>query len=269
MQKKDTTHRLDEAPPTMEQQRQDVDFHVRLPPPTDSTSPLAKLSHQHVSPSAQQNHLPEASNHYSAGNAPFYHHKKQQLLISSLSPRELAAIPGYSPPSYAYSQQFDHDHDPSTLSFPKAPSTELAPLQLNAQDNSFNNLPPLASLASLASLTGPSPASSGQFGRSSTRSDTSYSPPPGLRRWPSGNPYSAYYATGHGQSADSPARMDMDSMSSGTRGPLSPENMGGRASSVSLDDPDVKMAAEALGDLKTSKFVDTLLCVPRVFVFVG
>lgn len=44
--------------------------------------------------------------------------------------------------------------------------------------------------------------------------------------------------------------MDLDSLSSGTRGPLSPEPVGGRASSVSLDDPDVRMAAEALGDLK-------------------
>lgn len=44
--------------------------------------------------------------------------------------------------------------------------------------------------------------------------------------------------------------MDLDSLSSGTRGPLSPEPVGGRASSVSLDDPDVRMAAEALGDLR-------------------
>ncbi|ROW09326.1 hypothetical protein VPNG_05879 [Cytospora leucostoma] len=44
--------------------------------------------------------------------------------------------------------------------------------------------------------------------------------------------------------------MDIEGMSHGIRGPLSPDPLGGRASSVSLDDPDVRMAAEALGDLK-------------------
>ncbi|KAJ4416564.1 transcriptional regulator opi1 [Gnomoniopsis sp. IMI 355080] len=101
--------------------------------------------------------------------------------------------------------------------------------------------------ASSPPLTSPA-----NLGRSSATSDTTYSPPSRPRGWPSGNPYSVYYTPGYGQSADSPAKMDIDSSSSGTRGPLSPDTLGGRASSVSLDDPDVKMAAEALGDLKAN-----------------
>lgn len=241
----------------MEQQ---LENHMRLPPPVNngnlnaSTGPdsatLHKSSHQHM-PLVQQ----QASSHsilsppFGATHATAFYSASSphlQQLPSSLSPRPLAPVPGYSPPSYAFSQ---HNHDPSTLTFPAAPSTELAPLQLNAQETHVNSLP------SLASLTGPPSASSSKFGRSSATSDTSYSPPSKPRGWPSGNPYSVYYTAGYGQSADSPARIDVDSMSNGTRGPLSPDHMGGRASSVSLDDPDVKMAAEALGDLKASKFV--------------
>lgn len=232
----------------MEQQPEKNDFHVRLPPP-DSTSPLLKSSHMPFS--AQENYLPGSSGQHTAGSHQLYHYQKQQHSLSSLSP-----------PPYAYSQQHDHDHDPQTLSLPQVPSTELPPLKLNAQDNSVNYLPPLAS------LTGPPSATSGQFGRSSTRSDTSYSPPARTQFWPIGNPYSAYYSPGHGQSTDSPARMEMDSLSSGTRGPLSPENLGGRASSVSWDDPDVKMAAEALGDLKASKSVDFLFAHPPFFLLI-
>lgn len=166
-----------------------------------------------------------------------------------------AAPTSYSPPSYAYSQQHVHDHDPATLNFPQAPSTELAPLQLNAQEHNVNYLPPLAS------LTSPSSASSGHGGLSSTTRDTSsYSPPPRPPLWPSGNPYSAYYNAHSGQSADSPAGADPDAMCIGAREPLRRENRGNQASSVSLDDPDVRVAAEALGDLKTSsKFGDPLL----------
>lgn len=165
-----------------------------------------------------------------------------------LSPRTLGPLPAYySPPSYAHAQQ---NHDPSTLSFPDPPSNELAPLKFNPTlDNTLNSLP---SLASLASLAGPPNSSSWTFAPSSATSDTSYSPTPRPRAWPTGNPYSVYY---NAPSADSPVRMDIDGISHGTRGPLSPDPMGGRASSVSLDDPDVRMAAEALGDLKAGKTI--------------
>ncbi|KAK7740973.1 transcriptional regulator opi1 [Cytospora paraplurivora] len=56
--------------------------------------------------------------------------------------------------------------------------------------------------------------------------------------------------------------MDVEGMSHGLRGPLSPDPLGGRASSVSLDDPDVRMAAEALGDLKAVMTSGSLLAKP-------
>jgi transcriptional repressor OPI1 len=71
------------------------------------------------------------------------------------------------------------------------------------------------------------------------------------------NPLSMYYAPGHVQAAESPARMDMDASSSSAMSvsAASPDCMyDGRASSVSLDDPDVRLAAEALGDLRAGMF---------------
>ncbi len=45
--------------------------------------------------------------------------------------------------------------------------------------------------------------------------------------------------------------MDTDASSSGTVGAASPDGLyNGRGGSVSLDDPDVRLAAEALGDLR-------------------
>lgn len=233
---------------------------MRLPPPVefitnDPTSPdptTHRLSHQ------EMQHQPEYLLSSSTTLSPPYPTQNAAAAASpfstssgsgsgssniQLSPRPLGPLPAYSPPSYAHAQQ---NHDPSTLSFPDPPSNELAPLQFNPSlDNSLNSLP------SLASLTGPPTCSSRRFASSSATSDTSYSPPSRPRAWPTGNPYSVYY---NAPSADSPARMDIDGMSShGTRGPLSPDPMGGRASSVSLDDPDVRMAAEALGDLKAGK----------------
>lgn len=243
-----------------------LENHMRLPPPvtngnlnasTGQDPILHQSPHQHMSSSAQQAHPHSIlSPSFGASHTPSFYgatspqkHHQHLSSAASLSPRPLTSAPGHSPPSYAFSQ---HNHDPATLKFPEAPSAELAPLQFNTHDNHVNSLP------SLASLTGSSLSSSaGQLSRSSATSDTSYSPPSRPRDWPSGNPYSAYYTAGHGQSADSPAKMDIDSSSSGTRGPLSPDTMGGRASSVSLDDPDVKMAAEALGDLKASKWADS------------
>ncbi|KUI59780.1 Clock-controlled protein 8 [Cytospora mali] len=237
--------------------------HMRLPPPVDfitnanndqitSDQTHRQSSQQEIQPPA--GHLHSVSTKLSSplptnpSASPFStgsnHHQQQppqnlQTSSSSLSPRPLGPLPACSPPSYAHAQQ---NHDPSTLDFPDPPSNELAPLQFNSSyDNSLNSLP------SLASLTGTSTSSSRRFAPSSAASDTSYSPPPRPRAWPTGNPYSVYY---NAPSAESPARMDIDGMSHVTRGPLSPDPMGGRASSVSLDDPDVRMAAEALGDLK-------------------
>lgn len=217
---------------------------MRLPPPVTSSAATA------CSDSYALLHLsePQAHSSYSAP-APTLSPPFGRAAASG------TAAPAYSPPTYAFFQQ---SHDPSTLDFPDPPTTELAPLQLNAHADHSNN----SSLPSLASLTGTSAPSSRRFAPTpSATHDTNipYSPPPPrVRAWPSGNPYTAYYAPGHGR-ADSPLRMDIDSTSNGTtaRTPLSPDNVAVRASSVSLDDPDVRMAAEALGDLRAGECFST------------
>lgn len=218
-------------------------FHKSLqqsqPPPEQAHASFLTLSPPYTNPSASPFYASSAAN-TNNNNHPHRHSKS-----SSLSPRPQSQLPAYSPPSYAFAQQ---NHDPTTLNFPQPPSNELAPLQLNASnDHGVNSLPSLAYLTNH-----PTPASL-RFSSSTGASDTSFSPPARPRPWPSGNPYSAYYTGNHAQSAGSPAKMELDSLSSGTRGPLSPEPIGGRASSVSLDDPDVRMAAEALGDLKAGE----------------
>lgn len=226
-------------------------------PATDSPV-LHKTSHQHMHPGQQTYPRPVSSlsPQFKTANAgPFYgfgsnHHPPTS---SPLSPRPLGPVPAHAPPSYTFSQtqaqtqSQPQNHDPTTLEFPDPPSTELAPLQPNAHENSIGSLP------SLAYLTGAAAAnSSRRFAPSSATSDPSQSPPPlRPRGWPTGNPYSVYYTGGHGHTADSPARMDSDTMNNGM---LSPDAMHARASSVSLDDPDVRMAAEALGDLKAGTY---------------
>lgn len=226
-------------------------------PATDSPA-LHKTSHQHMHPVQQAYPRPisSLSPQFKTANAsPIYgfgsnHHPSTS---SPLSPRPLGTVPAHAPPSYTFSQTQtqtqtqSQNHDPTTLVFPDPPSAELAPLQLNAHENSVGSLP------SLAYLTGTAAAnSSRRFAAPSATSDPSQSPPPlRPRGWPTGNPYSVYYTGGHGHTADSPARMDSDTMNNGM---LSPDAVEARASSVSLDDPDVRMAAEALGDLKAGKY---------------
>lgn len=130
-------------------------------------------------------------------------------------------------PPPAYTQL----HDPASLSFPDAPKTELPPIQPQSDiaASANHNLP------SLSSVTGPQPH---LFGSPRT-AEPSYSPEPlAATQWPSMNPLTTFYTPSHVQASDSPQRMDIDVGSNG------------RASSVSLDDPDVRMAAEALGDLR-------------------
>ncbi|KAI1078649.1 transcription factor Opi1-domain-containing protein [Whalleya microplaca] len=153
-------------------------------------------------------------------------------------------LPLYPPPSYAQT------HDPAALRFPDTPKTELAPIkptsaQLTDEKNHHSN-----SLPSLSSLTA---SSSTPLYPSSQPPEPAYSPPapPSVTHWPSLNPLTAYYTPSHAQNAESPMRMDVDSSSnSGLSAASSDRFQDGRASSVSLDDPDVRMAAEALGDLR-------------------
>ena len=61
----------------------------------------------------------------------------------------------------------------------------------------------------------------------------------------------AYYNPSHADNGEPPMRMDLDTSSNSGASAASPDRFAdGRASSVSLDDPDVRMAAEALGDLR-------------------
>jgi len=134
------------------------------------------------------------------------------------------------PPSYAQS------HDPASLSFPDVPSAELAPIQPVAQHAAGSSLP------SLSAVTGPPQAPFAPDTR-----DQAY-PTCRPNHWPSLNPLTAYYASSH---APDDLRMDIDESSTGTFSAASPDrHYEGRANSLSLDDPDVRLAAEALGDLR-------------------
>ncbi|KAK8905914.1 hypothetical protein QC760_005819 [Botrytis cinerea] len=122
------------------------------------------------------------------------------------------------PPSYA-------SHDPRTISLPSVPTADPPPIHHE------RILPPLPSMST----------------------ETKYRQEPVAEApltWPSSNPLTAYYQPGPSQlspktttrrSTDSPNGMDLD---------LS-DNRARRGGSVlSIDDPDVRLAAEALGDLR-------------------
>ncbi|KAI1340725.1 transcription factor Opi1-domain-containing protein [Xylariaceae sp. FL0016] len=150
-------------------------------------------------------------------------------------------LPLYPPPSYTQARDTFPDH-----------KTELPPLKLVGalrKDDSKKNVD---SLPSLSSVTATSSAPLYQQ-QSQRPPEPSYPPPapPQPTHWPSLNPLTAYYNPSHVQSADPPLRMDVDATSNSGASAASPDRLqDGRASSVSLDDPDVRMAAEALGDLR-------------------
>ncbi|KUJ17538.1 clock-controlled protein-like protein 8 [Mollisia scopiformis] len=120
------------------------------------------------------------------------------------------------PPSYTQS------HDPQSLNFPSVPTADPPPV------HHARTLPPLP----------PAPA------------EPRYRQEEHPFVWPSSNPLTAYYQpgpsalspkTGSSHGMDSPKTMDMDT----------PDSRGRRGGSVlSIDDPDVRLAAEALGDLR-------------------
>jgi hypothetical protein len=124
------------------------------------------------------------------------------------------------PPSYAQS------HNPQSLNFPTVPTAD--PPQIYHE----RILPPLP----------PAPA------------EPNFRPdPPGEHQftWPSQNPLTAYYQPGPSalspktRSMDSPTAMEVDT----------PDSRSRRGGSVlSIDDPDVRLAAEALGDLRAGWF---------------
>lgn len=164
-------------------------------------------------------------------------------------------LPMYPPPSYAQARD-------NSLSFPDHSTTELAPIKSAANkdnfgshgisgDNSNNHNHTLPSLSSITASTS-SPAQ--QFTSPSQRPPEPVHPPPApppLTHWPSLNPLTAYYTPSHVNDPEPPLRMDVDTGIKSTSSTASPDRFpDGRASSVSLDDPDVRMAAEALGNLR-------------------
>ncbi|KAK8001573.1 Clock-controlled protein 8 [Apiospora marii] len=217
-----------------------------------------------------------AATHHPLDQKPAILHQDPRQQTPSTDPAALKTfdrtfkLPLYPPPSYAQT----HHHDHKALVFPDAPKTELAPIHtftgLANDDKKKHTLPSLSSLT--ASSSPPYPTSLAQSNPSVPPAPT-YNPPapplsatatasassssstavplrPQATHWPSLNPLTAYYAPSHAPGAE-PMQMEGDSTNSSVSSAASPEQYeSGRASSVSLDDPDVRLAAEALGDLR-------------------
>jgi transcriptional repressor OPI1 len=125
------------------------------------------------------------------------------------------------PPSYSQS------HDQQSIYLPSVPKNEIP------QAHNERALPPISPLG-VEKPQRPEPT-----------------------HWPSSNPLSAYYQPSALESSptsrstagvSSPSTMDVDGTNSDSRSR--------RAGSVlSMDDPDVRLAAEALGDLRAGKFI--------------
>lgn len=170
-----------------------------------------------------------------------------------------SSLPSYPPPSYTQTR----DSISHRSSDPVKP--ELPPI-LPHPTHGDQTRPPFSAhgqtLPSLSSLTDPTSAPrnpSFQSGLPAYTASPASSASPS-NHWPSGNPLTAYYTPSHAH-GESPMRMDIDASSTTTRSAASPDRLTDlRASSVSLDDPDVRMAAEALGDLKAGKATAHLQC---------
>lgn len=128
------------------------------------------------------------------------------------------------PPSYTQS------HDPQSLDFPTVPSSDP---QLHHE----RILPPLQS-APIENRFRQDPVNDAPF------------------TWPSSNPLTAYYQPGPSQlspknrprnSMDSPSMMDIDMQDRNRRGVS--------VLSIDKDDMDVRIAAEALGELRAGMFI--------------
>jgi hypothetical protein len=120
---------------------------------------------------------------------------------------------------------------PLALSFPTDSTTELPPIQPSRELSagpSAHTLPPLSSVTG-AHGHAPLPKPP----------DPAHSPPqqPGpTNHWPSLNPFTTYYKPSYLDPVESPPSLSSDM---------------GASRSVSLDDPDVRIAAEALGQMRT------------------
>lgn len=130
-------------------------------------------------------------------------------------------LPEHPPPSYTQS------HDPQALNLPSVPSTALPPIHHE------RTLPPLPVSAPAEQRLIPDPVPEPQFA------------------WPSSNPLTAYYRPGPSQLSPKdtstsdmewPSAMDVDTPDRNRRG--------ASVLSIDKDDLDVRIAAEALGELR-------------------
>ncbi|KAF5695951.1 hypothetical protein FGLOB1_13902 [Fusarium globosum] len=134
-------------------------------------------------------------------------------------PARPQSLMAFSPPAYS------NIASPNATKFPDVPTdipTSLPPLARFEADNE-TKLPPLSSLTSEMALE-------------PTKTWLPLHPMP--------------YPPVLAHSIDSPTRMDLDGSSNSVVSAASPDVLDARAGSVSLDDPDVRLAAEALGDLR-------------------
>ncbi|CVL13227.1 hypothetical protein LB506_002989 [Fusarium annulatum] len=134
-------------------------------------------------------------------------------------PARPQSLMAFSPPAYS------NIASPNATKFPDVPTdipTSLPPLARFEAD-SETKLPPLSSLTSEMALE-------------PTKTWLPLHPMP--------------YPPVLAHSIDSPTRMDLDGSSNSVVSAASPDVLDARAGSVSLDDPDVRLAAEALGDLR-------------------
>ncbi|VUC38237.1 unnamed protein product [Clonostachys rosea] len=166
--------------------------------------------------------------------------------------------PTLPPPAYSYSTPLTatlplRTEAPVLLPTAELPTAieSLPPLSEALQSNNDRTLPPLSS------LTGDHHA---RHPHKMTASMDFPPAPLSHTQWPGAvNPMTPHHqqsatpSLNHPQKymSDSPDVMDLDTMRSGPMSAVSPDGrLDGRAGSVNIDDPDVRLAAEALGDLR-------------------
>ncbi|KAF5580211.1 clock-controlled 8 (ccg-8) [Fusarium pseudoanthophilum] len=154
-------------------------------------------------------------------------------------PARPQSLMAFSPPAYS------NVASPNAIKFPDVPSdipTSLPPLARFDADND-TKLPPLSSLTS-------------EMAMEPTKTWLPFHPIP--------------YPPVHAHSIDSPTRMDLDGSSNSVVSAASPDALlDARAGSVSLDDPDVRLAAEALGDLRAGMLPIVMVIISNVADFIS
>ncbi|KAH7262950.1 transcription factor Opi1-domain-containing protein [Fusarium tricinctum] len=147
--------------------------------------------------------------------------ESRHVLLGPPPVRPPPSLMAFSPPAYS-------NVSPNAIKFPDVPNTDLP-----------TSLPPLARLEADNDIKLPS--------LSSLTSEMALEPP---KAWPPLHPMPLYQSPiAFGHTIDSPTRMDLDASTNSVVSAASPDGLA-RAGSVSLDDPDVRLAAEALGDLR-------------------